>query len=532
MVSNLIRLRYRLMINGFRRSVGSMIGGIFSVLGYLYMVVMTYILAFVVAAAPVEAISYAERGAIYVLVGAVALIVWIIAPILFSATSPFTDPKNFLVYGIPNKQFIPGIIAQGIVAPTGIGTFVLFLTGTIMWGWHPAAIIAGIIAAALGTVMCVVAMYVVVGLLNNVISKRIVRDALQMVMLIPIMLAGFILLGAIETIEEFWDVLPEIVGWVAFTPLGFLALPGFVAQGSWLLAGLHVLVMLTYLGLGIWCYHGILNKVAESAGSGQQRERTQTGLGLIGKATSPMTAVWARSLLYWIKDPRYAASLLIVGVFVIFGVLETTVLATDEFQFVTQLIPVFIAYLLAFSISADLSYDSTGFSLHVTSGVRGIDDRLGRVFALLTWALPITVLLTIAMVFATDNAQHWAAWLGMSIGVLLSGTALSAVVSARYIYPVPPPGASLMAQPEGGMGRIMIVQTVGMLVQLLLALPVAIPGIIALVLGSSFWGIITLMVGVLYGVGILWGGVKLGAAWYDRALPETYQSIVKVAALY
>ena len=78
----------------------------------------------------------------------------------------------------------------------------------------------------------------------------------------------------------------------------------------------------------------------------------------------------------------------------------------------------------------------------------------------------------------------------------------------------------------------MLVQTVGLFVQLLIALPVVIPAVVALILGSQAWGIITLMIGVLYGASLLWVGVKLGAKWYERALPETYQSIVKVAALY
>lgn len=89
-----------------------------------------------------------------------------------------------------------------------------------------------------------------------------------------------------------------------------------------------------------------------------------------------------------------------------------------------------------------------------------------------------------------------------------------------------------MAQPEGGMGRTMVIQTLGMLAQLVVALPVVVLAIIALVIGSQAWGIITLMVGVLYGAGMLWVGVKIGAKWYDRALPETYQAIVKVSALY
>ena len=532
MVSHLIRLRYVLMWNGFRRSIGTMIGAIFSALGFLYFIVMAYILAFFAASAPLHEVTYTDRGTVLVLCGAVTLIVWVIGPIVFSASNPFTNPKNFLTFGIPNRSFIPGVVLGGVLAPTGIGTIVLLMTSVVLWGWHPGAILASVVAALLGTVLCVMIMQVIVGVLNNLISRRAVRDAIQLIVLIPLMLTGFIMMGAIETIQEFWELLPQVATWVAFTPAGFLALPWFVAQGQWGLAALHLIVMFAYLGVATWAYNAIVNRATEAAGTMRERQRDSIGVGLLGRARSPMQAIWARSLLYWLKDPRYAAGLIMVGVFILLGILETTVLQTDDFQVFTKVLPALIAYLLAFSISADLSYDSTGFSLHVTSGVRGIDDRLGRVFGLLTWALPVVLLLTVGMVAATNVWHELATWLGLSIGVLLSGTALSAVISARYIYPVPPPGTSLMAQPEGGMGRIMVVQTVGMLVQFVTALPVVIPAVVALVLDSQAWGIITLMIGVLYGAGILWAGIKLGAKWYERALPETYQSIVKVAALY
>lgn len=103
MVSHLVRLRYRLMWNGLRRSTGSMIGAIFAALGFLYMIGMGYLLAIVAATTPVEVLPYTERGALLVLIGAVTIIIWAIAPLLFSVVNPFTDARNFLVYGILNK---------------------------------------------------------------------------------------------------------------------------------------------------------------------------------------------------------------------------------------------------------------------------------------------------------------------------------------------------------------------------------------------------------------------------------------------
>lgn len=532
MVSHLIRLRYRLMWNGFRRSTGAMIGAIFSTLGYLYLIGMAYFAAIGIVMLSPDTISYAQRGAPFILLGAVFVIGWVVGPIVFSSTSPFTDAANFLTFGIPNKQLVPGVVIGGLIAPTGIGTFTLLLTGAVLWGWNLAAILAGIIAAVLGTAICVLLMQVIVGLLTNVISRRAVRDTIQIVLLVPLMLSGFIFLGAIETIQEFWDVLPDIAAWIAYTPAGFLALPVMVAQGQWGMAAVHLIVMLAYVGVLLVAYNAIVNRTTEAAGTVKERQREVTGTGLIGRADTPMKAIWARSLMFWFKDPRYSASLLIIVVLIGIGVVQLVVIDNNEMSFIAKIIPVAVAYLIGFSISADLSYDSTGFSLHVTTGVRGIDDRLGRVFALLTWGLPLLVLLTIGMLYGSQALDELATWLGLGIGVLLTGLAVSSVSSARYIYPAPPPGASPMAQPEGGMGRTMLVQTLGMLAQVLAALPVIVPAVIALVTDSPVWGIVTLMVGVLYGAGLLWAGVKLGGKWYDRALPETYQAIVKVSALY
>src|SRR5699024_11918328 len=99
-------------------------------------------------------------------------------------------------------------------------SFLFLIAGSFIWGGNFAAIVAGLLAAVIGTVMCVLLMQVIVGVLSNVISRRAVRDAIQMIILIPIMLAGFIFLGAIETIQQFWELLPSIAAWVAFTPAG------------------------------------------------------------------------------------------------------------------------------------------------------------------------------------------------------------------------------------------------------------------------------------------------------------------------
>src|SRR5699024_11506834 len=107
---------------------------------------------------------------------------------------------------------------------------------------------------------------------------------------IAILLAGVIFLGAIETIQRFWELFPSIAAWVAFTPAGFLARPAFVAQGQWGMAVRHLVVMLAYIVVLLGAYTLIVNRSTAAAGAGQSQQRQQ-GLGLLGRADSPMKAI-------------------------------------------------------------------------------------------------------------------------------------------------------------------------------------------------------------------------------------------------
>lgn len=136
-----------------------------------------------------------------------------------------------------------------------------------------------------------------------------------------------------------------------------------------------------------------------------------------------------------------------------------------------------MAWALGFGIAADLSYDSTAFAQHVTAGLRGMDDRLGRAAALLVFALPLTLLAAAVPPILTGSAETMVVSVGLSLGMLLVGVEVSSVTSARLIYPVPQPVSWLI------MAALMIPELV------------------------------------------LWWGIRMGARSYDRRLPEIYQQV-------
>ncbi len=69
--------------------------------------------------------------------------------------------------------------------------------------------------------------------------------------------------------------------------------------------------------------------------------------------------------------------------------------------------------------------------------------------ACLLFSLPTVLVFAVAPCCPDDTWQRSRALLGLSLGILFSGLGLSAVVSARYTYPVPLPGDSPFKKPPG-----------------------------------------------------------------------------------
>ncbi|GAC1486561.1 MAG: hypothetical protein NVS1B16_14990 [Pseudarthrobacter sp.] len=178
------------------------------------------------------------------------------------------------------------------------------------------------------------------------------------------------------------------------------------------------------------------------------------------------------------------------------------------------------AFLLAWSISADVSYDNTAFALHLATGVRGIDDRLGRALACLAFGLPVVLTFAVGQYFFTGDWEALPGQLGLSLGILFTGLGLSSVVSARYTVVVPLPGDSPFKKPPGNVGQTMAVQFAGMGILALLVLPEAGLFIAHMVTGNAVLGWATLAVSLVLGLALFVAGVRLGGKWLDARGPE------------
>jgi ABC-2 type transport system permease protein len=241
-------------------------------------------------------------------------------------------------------------------------------------------------------------------------------------------------------------------------------------------------------------------------------------MGLFGLfPATPMGAIAARSLTYWFRDPRYSGSLVVIPLLPV--VLAFQGSQTGNFGVITIAGPL-TAFLLAWSISSDVSYDNTAFALHLAAGVRGVHDRLGRALACLAFALPTVLVLATVPFFLTGDWAWLPAILGLSLGVLFTGLGLASVVSARYTVAVPLPGDSPFKKPPGNVAQTLAVQFCGMGVLLVLTLPEAALIFAQMLTGDSVFGWTNLALGPLLGIALFVAGVRVGGRWFDARGPE------------
>ncbi|NKX54580.1 transporter [Arthrobacter mobilis] len=519
MVAHLIRLKLTLLRNSFRRSpwqlVGVALGGLYA-LGVLALLLggLFYL-------------SYTEPATartVVVLGGAAAFLGWALIPLVALGVDMTLDPARFVTFAIPMPQLLAGLAAGGVLGIPGIMTLLASLGQAAAWWQHPAAMLAAVPCAVLAVLTAVVLSRVTTSAGTALASSRRFKDASGVIAMVPLVLLGPIIAGIMEGLRSSQDFLAGLAGVLSWTPLGSVwSVPGDLALGAWGAAAAKLLISLLALAGLVWLWKLSLARALTTPAHTAAAGRSSAGLGLFARfPASPSGAVAARALTYWLKDPRYGASLIVVPLIPVVMFFGTS--QAGDFTAMLWLGPL-IAFLLAFSISADISYDNTAFALHLAAGVSGRADRAGRALACAVFAVPLTALAVVVPVAAMDRWHLLPALLGLSLGTLLSGLGLSSVVSARYTYNVPLPGESPFKTPPGSAVRTMVVQGLGMGALMLLVLPEGLLTLAMVLTGRPLFGWLALAAGLVLGSALLLAGIRIGGRWYDRRGPELLQAV-------
>ena len=344
------------------------------------------------------------------------MIGWILLPVVTSGIDQTVDPARLAPFPIRTNTLLVALLVSGVLGVPGIVTCIAALGTVATWSRHPLAAVAAVVCAAIGVLTAVAGSRMLVAVASRVSSGRRAREAKTVLVMIPLILLGPIIILVSSLLRDLGDVLPVIGDVVGFTPFGAAwAVPADIAAGEPLRAALEFAIAARHSRVRARrCGAG--RSVARSSARPQPAAAKATKGGLSAFGWFPATAwgaVAARALIYWMRDPRYSQSLISVPLVPIL-IFFYAGLGGD----LTALIwvgPV-LAVLLALSIYTDVSYDNTAFALHVSSGVAGRDDRLGRVLALAAFAVPVTLIVGVACVGVAGRWDLLLPMLGLSVG--------------------------------------------------------------------------------------------------------------------
>lgn len=536
MAAQLVRLKLTLLANTFRRSVWQTVGLVLAS-AYALFVVATV----VVAAIAGGTVDPALTGRLLVLGGALVMLAWWVVPLFAFGVDATLDPQRFVTFAIPHRRLLAGLALAGLVSVPAVATALAALGVSFAWWRDPLALLAALAGAVLAVVTCVVGSRATTTALAPLLDSRRYREVLMVVAVVPLVLIGpafgWVSQGVTDTVDgatvtvdgttagTLAAVLDPLVDVVAWTPFGApWAFGPAVHDGAWgLLVGrLAVAVATLALAWAVWDRALARDLVSPRGGAAAGAGR---GLGWFSRVSAtPTGAVAARCATYWVRDPRYAASVAIIPLLPV--VLAVVGVTGDVGGGLLLVAAPLVAWLLGFGISNDVGYDSTAFALHVATGVPGRADRWGRVLPVLVAGLPLVVALAVVGCGVAGRWDGLPAMLGLAVGTLATSLGISSAVSARLVYPVPKPGESPFKTPQGATVATMAAQFAAMGIVLALSVPVLALALPAILLPSPALGWAALVVGAGVGAACLVVGVRWGAGVLDRRRPELLQQVM------
>jgi len=551
MVATLLKLKFRLTVAELKRSVARLVLWIFFAVYALFVVVMILI----GLAASSLAIENHEglAGSLTVVLGSLLVVGWTLLPLVFFGSDQTLDPARFVQFPLTGRKLAPGLVVAGVMGLPGLFTAIVCLGTALPWLGTPVVLVVGLIGGVLGFLMTQVGCRLASTAMSGTLSSRKGRDMTSLIGLVLVLLLsmggyGISLIASMFNSGSGWgervlSVLRTLGNILAYTPFGApWALVADAGQGKWALLAIHAVLTFAYLGLGMWAYAGILDKALLSSTRTTATQVLTKG-DSIARAASwrwargtlvPVAAITARALRYWRRDPRYLgtipAILIMPVIFTIMGMTFPSLPADDGQTMPAFLTTGMVAFGLGFtalmagiSLAADIAFDSTAWWIHLASGIRGWQDRLGRALGQAAWVLPMLVVLAIIVPVIVGAPHRIVAAVAAMVALYLVSMGSASVFSALIIYPVALPGESPLKMKTGMMGAQMLSSFGCMLSSGLLSLPICIWAIFAT--GWQAW--LALLVAIIWGTGVCVGGVVLGGRIMESRGPAILATLKK-----
>ena len=531
MVAELLRLKARLLLNGFRRPSSRIFGSsLLLVIGVLGLIVLF------VAASRVTEFDGEIVGRAVVLVVAEVSLAALLLPVMFSR-SPLVEPRAFLGYRISSLPLAGALVLLTLVGPAALLIPAALLPAV---AWRNFAGASGIALAAAPLLVLQLLLLVRIGVaVGTWLGRRwLLRSCVRVVATVVLLggvllLAGLLLpravllahersLAALSPLARLLAQLgPEqLADSLAGSPVASLwGAPALSVSGQGTPTGALWIGAAVIAGLAL-LWWGLVAGALRPTHAQKLSRAERTPAWFRRMPSTPAGAVAARSFIYWLRDPRYR---------VVFGILPLLPILTGLAFFiggvplrVGAFVPLALMVLvLAWStVHNDIAYDSTAVWSHVVAQTRGLHDRLGRIWPVLAFGVILIAIGAPITAWAQGDPDALPAVLGINIALLLGGAGVGSAMSPRFPYPAPRPGDGPFTYPQASGGTGGGAQAGSFLLTIVVALPP--------IAATTFWLMgfpgplpwIALVVGLASGAVALALGLRGGASAFDRRGPE------------
>ncbi|QKE84171.1 hypothetical protein [Arthrobacter sp. NEB 688] len=448
-----------------------------------------------------------------------ATLSWLVLSLVATGVDNVLDPARFTVLPVRAPELARGVLAATFTGIPAVLLSLLALAQVIAWSAHPAALPAALLAAVLGTLTAVLLSRAVTSTLAGVMTSRTGRllgaGVVALVTLLPLVLNVLVTAGGSGPDLRDLDARGAAVV-ASWTPVGWAwGLPFDVATGRWPAALAHLGLALALLVVlwRVWVRQ--LERVLVSPMTSSGGHRIGPGRllpRLLG--SSPTSAVAARRIRAWYRDNRLVSIALRTAVLPVFFVAQAAVTGTGALAGVGV---VTLAVFAGLTLMNDLAFDGPAWWVHVSTGVRGWEDRLGRVLASAVVFGPVLAL-TFVVSVGIGAIEAVPAWLAVVLAALLASLGLASGVGAVLPGTAPRTGGNPFAASSGGAAQGCLTALVSFVGPVVLVLPVVLAAVLAR--GNALVGWLVVVGAGLYGAGLLVAGVVLGGRHLDRTAPE------------
>ena len=468
---------------------------------------------------------------VLLLTGAVIVAGWWIGSILVSADDSLA-PERFALLPLTARSLLPGFVVAGTTTIGGIGTTVALLLMLLGWSVSLPALLAALIMTPVAVVTCVLGARVVSGLLAGWLARRSTRDVVVIVGVVLLSSSGLILnlgVNALFRVDDVGGAFAGVADVVAWTPVGAVfGVSASVAQGDFLVAGLRLLIAVATVAILWFVSQRLLDarlvSPIQSSGGARVRSGRMLDRVLPGDAVG---AIAARTLRYFRRDPRQVVNvvmlLLLPAIFIGLSLMNGLQSGSLGLGPAITLIPAVNGLLSGTIMQMAIAYDNDAVAAHILAGVRGVQDRAGRLLGFGLIAAPLTLLLCIVTCLLAARPDLLPGSIGTSLGMTMIAAGAGAWVGSFLPGQAPPPEASPFGRgSSGGVQSLLAMIIVG---PITLALGAPALGFAIAAIWTPWLGWVSLAFGLVCGALALWGGAVLGGTILDRRWPEVLADV-------